>query len=158
MLFGLTITLHFGIAPLILGFANPLDRIFAWRGSQAEPVAEQALIVTADSRSQLTAVSTLSPRGFSPLLAGNKREVLSHIRAHPSTLRLAVVDATLPDYAVIVRALKNVLPLPRIIVLTASTRSQDIGPMLLDRLGALQTKRQPVKRGTLSSTLRNLLG
>ena len=158
MLFGLVITLYFGHVPQMLGLADPVDRLFAWRGSQAEPVGGQALIVTADSRSLLTAVATLSPRGFSPLLAGNKREVLSQIRAHPETLKLAVIDASLPDYAVISRALKNVLPLRRIIVLTASTRSQDIGPMLLDRLGALQTKRPPARRGTLSSGLRNLFG
>ena len=56
-----------------------------------------------------------------------------------------MVDASLPDYTVIARALKNVLPVRRIIVLTASTRSQDIGPMLLDRLGTLQTKQQPAE-------------
>ncbi len=82
-----------------------------------------------------------------------KQEVLSQIRTHPGTLRLAVVDATLPDYAVIARALKNILPLRRIIVLNSSIRSQDIGPMLLDRLGALQSKRQPVPRGPLNSAL-----
>jgi CheY-like chemotaxis protein len=151
MLFGLTMTMHFGIAPQIFAFPNPLDRILAWRGREAEPPAGQALIATTDLGSQLTAVATLSPRGFAPLLARNKREALSQIRNHPDTLRLAVVDATLPDYAVISRALKNVLPVRRIVVLTASTRSQDIGPMLLDRLGALQTERQPAKRGALSS-------
>ena len=94
MLFGLAITLYFGHVPQILGFADPLERLFAWRGSEAKPAAEQALIVTTDPGSQLTAVATLSPRGFAPLLAGNKREVLSQIRTHPGTLRLAVVDAT----------------------------------------------------------------
>ena len=158
ILFGLVITLYFGHVPQILGFADSMDRLFVWRGGEAEPAAGQALIVTTDPGSQLTAVATLSPRGFAPLLAGNKREALSQIRNHPDTLRLAVVDAALPDYAVIARALKNVLPVRRIIVLTASTRSQDIGPMLLDRLGALQTKRQPAKRGTLSSALRSLPG
>lgn len=49
-------------------------------------------------------------------------------------MRLAVVDATLPDYAVIERALKAALPTGNIIVMQSSHRSQDIGPMLLDRL------------------------
>ncbi len=151
MFFGLMITLHFGRVPQILGLADPMDRLLAWRGGETEQFSAQALIVTADPGSRLTAVATLSPRGFAPLLAGNKREALSQIRNHPDTLRLAVVDATLPDYAVISRALKNILPVRRIVVLTASTRSQDIGPMLLDRLGALQTDRQPAKRGALSS-------
>lgn len=158
MLFGLAITLYFGHVPQRLGLADPMDRLSAWRGAEAGQAAAQALIVTCDPGSRLTAVATLSPRGFAPLLADNKREVLSQIRTHPGTLKLAVVDATLPDYTVIARALKNVLPVHRIIVLNASTRSQDIGPLLLDRLGSLQTKRQPVKPGTLSSALRRLLG
>ena len=70
-----------------------------------------------------------------------------------------MVDATLPDYAVIARALKNVLPVRRIIVLTASTRSQDIGPMLLDRLGSVAIANgSRSKPGTLNSALRRLLG
>jgi hypothetical protein len=72
-------------------------------------------------------VATLSPRGFHPLLASSEREVLSQIRAYPGTLRLAVVDATLPDYAFIARALKDTLPIGSIIVLKGSHRSQDIG-------------------------------
>src|SRR5689334_8655807 len=75
MLFGLAIALHFGRLPQILGLTNPIDRLFVWRGAVAEPAAGQALIVTRDPGSQLTAVATLSPRGFAPLLAGNKREV-----------------------------------------------------------------------------------
>ena len=53
--------------------------------------------------------------------------MLSQIRAYPGTLRLAVVDATLPDYAFIARALKDTLPIGSIIVLKGSHRSQDIG-------------------------------
>lgn len=151
MLFGLAIALHFGRVPQIFGLADPIDRLFVWHAAEAEPSAGEALIVTTDPGSQLTAVATLSPRGFTPLLAGNKREALLEIRNHPDTLRLAVVDASLPDYRVIARALKNVLPMRRIIVLTASTRSQDIGPMLLDRLGTLQTKQQQAARDVLSS-------
>ena len=53
--------------------------------------------------------------------------MLSQIRAYPGTLRLAVVDATLPDYAFIARALKDTLPIGSIIFLKGSHRSQDIG-------------------------------
>jgi CheY-like chemotaxis protein len=158
MLFGLVITMYFGHVPQTLGLADPLDGILAWHATDAEPAEGQALIVTNDPGSQLTAVATLSPRGYAPLLAGNKREVLSHIRTHPSSLKLAVVDANLPDYAVIARALNNVLPLRRIIVLTGSTRSQDIGPMLLDRLGALQSQRQTAAPGVLNSVWRSPRG
>ena len=49
--------------------------------------------------------------------------MLSQIRAYPGTLRLAVVDATLPDYAFIARALKDTLPIGSIIVLKGSHRS-----------------------------------
>jgi hypothetical protein len=54
------------------------------------------------------------------------------VRGGSSTLSgwfsaLAVVDATLPDYAFIARALKDTLPIGSIIVLKGSHRSQDIG-------------------------------
>jgi hypothetical protein len=113
--------------------------MFAWRG-KAESGGRQALIVTADRRDQLTAVATLSPRGFNPLLARNKREVMSQIRDHRGTLGLAVVDDTLPDYASIAHVLNGALPMGSIVVLKGSHRPEDIGPMLLDRLGVLKSK------------------
>ncbi len=155
ILAGLALAVYFDRVPHTFGVPNSLQRLFEFHG-QSESEAGQALIVTTRPGSQLSAVATLSPRGFAPLLAANKREVLSQIRTHPGTLRLAVVDATLPDYAVIARALKNILPLRRIIVLNSSIRSQDIGPMLLDRLGALQSKRQPVPRGPLEFRVAHL--
>ena len=94
-------------------------------------------------RDQLTAVATLSPRGFYPLLARNKREVMSQIREHTGTLGLAVVDGTLPDYASIARVLSGALPTGSVIVLKGSHRSEDIGPMLLERLGVLESKGLP---------------
>ena len=158
MVFGLTATLYFARGPQSLAFDNPLDRLVDRFGDSSEPAAAQALIVTADPRNRLTAVATLSPRGFSPLLAGNKGEALSQIHAHPATLRLAVIDPAMPDFALIARALKNILPVSRIIVLNA-TRSEDVGPMLLDRLGALRTKhRLPPKRPILDPAWRDLIG
>jgi hypothetical protein len=139
MLLGFVVAINFGTAPALGRVSNPLHRMFAGRG-EAEAEVRQALIVTADRRDQLTAVATLSPRGFYPLLARNKREVMSQIRAHPGTLGLAVVDDTLPDYAFIAHALNGALPMGSIIVLKGSHRSEDIGPMLLDRLGVLKSK------------------
>jgi hypothetical protein len=60
--------------------------------------------------------------------------VLEQIHAHPGALKLAVVDSTLPDYAGITRALGDSIPAGGIIVLNGSQRTQDIGPMLLNRL------------------------
>ena len=142
MLLGFAAAINFGSAPAFGGVSNRLHRMFS-RSSKAESEVRQALIVTADGRDQLTAVATLSPRGFNPLLARNEREVLSQIRDHPGTLGLAVVDDTLPDYASIAHVLNGALPMGRIIVLKGSHRSEDIGPMLLDRLGVLQSKRLP---------------
>jgi CheY-like chemotaxis protein len=141
MVFGLAATLYFGRGPQNFGFANPLEPLFDRLGGSSESAAAQALIVTADPRNRLTAVATLSPRGFSPLLAGNKSEVLSQIRNHPHAVKLAVIDTALPDFALIARALKDILPASRIIVLNASTRSEEVGPILLDRLGALRSTR-----------------
>ncbi len=139
MLLGFVVTINFGTAPAFGRVSNQLHRMFVRRG-ESEAEVQQALIVTADRRDQLTAVATLSPRGFYPLLARNKREVMSQIRAHPGTLGLAVVDDTLPDYAFIAHALNGALPMGSIIVLKGSHRSEDIGPMLLDRLGVLKSK------------------
>ena len=94
MLLGFVAAINFGSAPAFGGVSNQLHRMFAWR-DKAEPDVRQALIVTADRRDQLTAVATLSPRGYYPLLARNRREVISQIRDHPGTLGLAVVDDTL---------------------------------------------------------------
>jgi hypothetical protein len=140
MLLGFVFAINFGGAPAFAGVSNQLHRMFS-RSGKAESEVRQALIVTADTRDQLTAVATLSPRGFYPLLARNQREVMSQIRNHRGTLGLAVVDDTLPDYASIARVLSGALPAGSVIVLKGSHRSQDIGPMLLDRLGVLQSKR-----------------
>ena len=113
---------------------DQINQLLAWRFRPAEPEPRQALVITANRRAQLVVVATLSPRGFDPLLASSEPEVLSQIRSHPGTLKLAVVDATLPDYAFIARALKDTFPVGSIIVLKSSRRSQEIGPMLLDRL------------------------
>ncbi|SRR5260370_15498140 len=150
MLFGFVVAVNLDGAPTFVGAVDQLHWLFAWCDRVAEPDAEQALIVTANRRDQLTAVATLSPRGFYPLLASNEREVVSQIRAHPGTLRLAVVDDTLPDYAFIARALKGTLPIGSIIVLQRSHRSEDLGPMLLDRLGVLKSKRPPPKAARLN--------
>ena len=112
-----------------------------WSGAAIcpRPPDRQALVITASPRDQLIAVATLSPRGFQPLLASNARQVRAHIRAYPRTLGLAIVDATLPDYPSISRALKEKLPSGSIIVLTRSHRSEDVVPMLLDRLCRLSS-------------------
>ena len=139
MLLGFVFAINFGGAPAFGGVSNQLHRMFS-RSGKAESEVRQALIVTADRRDQLTAVATLSPRGFNPLLARNKREVMSQIREHPGTLGLAVVDDTLPDYASIAHVLNGALPMGSIIVLKGAHRSEDIGPMLLDRLGVLKSR------------------
>ena len=146
MLVGFVVAINFGTAPAFGRVSNQLHRIFS-RSGRAESEVRQALIVTADTRDQLTAVATLSPRGFDPLLARDKREVISQIRNHPGSLGLAVVDDTLPDYASIARILSGALPTGSVIVLKGSHRSEDIGPMLLDRLGVLQSKRLASEAG-----------
>jgi hypothetical protein len=139
MLLGFVAAINFGGSPAFGGVSNQLHRMFS-RSGKAESEVRQALIVTADRRDQLTAVATLSPRGFYPLLAGNKREVMSQIRNHPGTLGLAVVDDTLPDYGSIAHVLNGALPAGSIIVLKGSDRSEGIGPIILDRLEVLKSK------------------
>ena len=144
MLLGFVVAINFGTAPAFGRVSHQLHGMFS---RKAESEVRQALIVTADRRDQLTAVATLSPRGFDPLLARDKREVISQIRNHPGSLGLAVVDDTLPDYASIARILSGALPTGSVIVLKGSHRSEDIGPMLLDRLGVLQSKRLASEAG-----------
>lgn len=84
MLIGLAIALSLSGSPAIAGATGQLRHLFDW------PVVlevRQALIVTANQRDQPTAIATVSPRGFDPLLASCEREVLAQIRAHPGTLR-----------------------------------------------------------------------
>jgi hypothetical protein len=131
--------------------AGAADRVHRWLTATPEPPARPALIVTTNRGDQLTLVATLAPRGFAPLLAGNWSEVLSQIRAHPGALRLAVVDATLPDYPLIARALNGILPADSIIVLKGGRHAQEIGPLLLDRLGVFdnmypRTTRNPARK------------
>jgi hypothetical protein len=133
MMLGFVIAVYFGSAAALLHVKNQLHDVFEWRGRVAEPETRQALIVTANLRDQLTAVATLSPRGFHPLLASSKRDVLKQIREYPGAVSLAVVDAALPDYAMISRTLKDHLPAGSIIVLMPSHRSEDVVPMLLNR-------------------------
>ena len=142
MVLGFAAALSFGSAPAFGKVSDQFHRMFT-RSDKAESEARQALIVTVNRRDQLTAVATLSPRGFYPLLARNKSEVMSQIREHTGTLGLAVVDGTLPDYASIARVLSGALPTGSVIVLKGSHRSEDIGPMLLDRLGVLKSKGLP---------------
>ena len=115
-------------------FADQVYRLFVWHKPPAEPPLPQALIVTANARDQITAIATLEPRGFHPLLANTADEVRAQIQANPDTLSIAVVDAALPDYAEIAQALREVLPVGSVVVLKKSRRPQDLGPMLLERL------------------------
>jgi hypothetical protein len=140
LLLGFAIAVYVSRVPRKPGAPDLLQQInqlFAWRSEPVAPNFGQALIITANSRDQLTAVTTLSPRGFHPLLAASEEEVQSQLRTHPGAVKLAVLDASLPDYVGIVRALKAILPADNIIVLKRSRRSEDIAPMLLDRLDSL---------------------
>ena len=139
MVIGFVALVSFRDAPALLNAKNKLDDLLNWRGNLSATPDRQALVITTNSRDQLIAVATLSPRGFQPLLAANARQVRAHLRADSGTLGLAVVDATLPDYPSISRALKEKLPSTGIIVLSRSHRSEDVVPMLLDRLCRLSS-------------------
>jgi hypothetical protein len=139
VLLGFVVAIHLGRTPGRNGATELFHWLLAPR-SQTVAAADfgQALVVTANSRDQLTVVTTLSPRGFHPLLASCEAEVQSQIGAYPGTVTLAVVDASLRDYVRIARTLKAILPVDSIIVLKSSRRSEDVGPMLLDRLESLR--------------------
>src|SRR5260370_41892288 len=124
MLLGFVVPINFGTAAAFGRVSNQLHRMFVRRG-ESEGEVQQALIVTADRRDQLTAVATLSPRGFYPLLARNKREVMSQILAHPGTLGLALRADTLPDYPFISHACNGALSLFRTRVLASCTPFDD---------------------------------
>jgi hypothetical protein len=141
MVLGFTVSLTIGSLPSNVVLAKQLHRLFAPRQRPAQPEARQALVITATRIDQLTVIATLSPRGFQPLLARTRREVLAQIRAWPGTLKLAVVDDTVPDYAFIAHVLKDHIPNGGIIVLKGSHRSQDVGAMLLTRLDRLAASR-----------------
>jgi CheY-like chemotaxis protein len=126
--------LAFNYTNILTNIPVELHRLLVTPHLSAELEARNVLVVTANRRDQLTAVATLSPRGFQPLLASSESEVLAQISAHPRTLSLVVVDSSLPGYARIRSALRDFIPIGGIIVLNGTHGSQDIGPMLLERL------------------------
>jgi hypothetical protein len=113
---------------------DTMRRCYAWFEPPPPPPPPEALVVTANRAAQLTVITAISPRGFHPLLAGTEQEVLAQIQAYRGTLRLAIVDSTMPDYARIARDLQRSIPANRIIVLKGPPRPEEICPLLLDRL------------------------
>jgi hypothetical protein len=101
---------------------------------EGKAAPDWALVITTNPAQQLQVIATLSPRGLEPLLAENLQEVKRQLAAHPSAVRLGVVDAKLRDAAAIEQVLRAVLPASRIVVIERSRRRETIGPLLLDRL------------------------
>jgi hypothetical protein len=118
-------------------FEDSVDKVWntftKWRG-QGTAETYWALVITANPAQQLQVVATLSPRGLEPLLAENLQQVKKQLAAHPSAVRLGVVDATLRDAAAIQRALRAVMPASRIVVIERSRQRETIGPLLLGRM------------------------
>jgi hypothetical protein len=111
-----------------------LHHIFAPAAAAPQEEPRKALVITANRRDELTAIATLGPRGYRPLLAGNESETLAQIRANPHAVQFAVVDESLPDFAPIARALREALPNAGIVVLGSTHRCEDLGALLLERL------------------------
>jgi hypothetical protein len=101
---------------------------------EGKAAPDWALVITTNPAQQLQVIATLSPRGLEPLLAENLQEVKRQLAAHPSAVRLGVVDAKLRDAAAIEQVLRAVLPASRIVIIERSRRRETIGPLLLDRL------------------------
>lgn len=119
------------------GIARAADRIrssISSRVSPAKPNADRVLIVTSDPMHELTAIATLSPRGYEPLLAGNLEGVKQQLAAHQARVRFAVIDAAVPGSPAIARSLAGLLPAGRIVMLRPGASRENIGQALLDRL------------------------
>ena len=101
----------------------------------AEPAeSDRALVITADPKRRLSIVTTLSPRGLQPLLAQTREEIRAAIAAHPSHIRLVVLDGGLPGSGEMAASLHRSLPGGRLIVLQPSIDTASIGATLLERL------------------------
>ncbi len=98
------------------------------------PEPEHALVITADPKRRFNIVATLSPRGLEPLLAQTGDEIRSAIAAHPSGIRLVVLDGKLPQSAAMAALLRRDLPGGSLIVLPRSLDPAAIGATLIERL------------------------
>jgi hypothetical protein len=111
-----------------------IQEFFTWHRHEPEVQAREALVITADPKDELTAVATLGPRGYHPLLANCEDQVHKQLEAHPGAIALAIVDARIPEYKSIEEQLKRVLPDTGILVLTVKHRTEEVGPFLLSKL------------------------
>ncbi len=103
-------------------------------GTTGTPEPDRALVITANPKRRLSIVTTLSPRGLQPLLAQTGDEIRAAIAAHPSHIRLVVLDGGLPGSGEMAASLRRSLPGGRLIVLQPSMDPAAIGSTLLDRL------------------------
>lgn len=95
---------------------------------------DRVLIVTADPAHRRQVVATLEPRGLELLVAKSLKEAAAQMAGHPDGVRFAVLDAKVRDSVAIERALRNSLPLDRIVVLPRTIRQEMIAPLLIDRI------------------------
>ncbi|MEO8596982.1 MAG: hypothetical protein ABI759_26935 [Candidatus Solibacter sp.] len=94
----------------------------------------EALVVTADDQAALTAVATLTPRGYHPVPAVSARQALKLLSGGGHKWKLAVIDSSLPEYKLLPEAFKKVLPAGSIIVVQGHRGAQAVSRVLLERL------------------------
>ena len=135
----------FGMAALLTGLVfastDTKDAEKAWERVQGMfarkqeiVVNDRVLVVTANADRELQVIATLSPRGFDPVLANCAKDVEQQMARHRDSIRMAVVDGSVPNAGAIVQNLKWSLPARRVVLLQANSPRESIGPILLDRL------------------------
>jgi hypothetical protein len=113
---------------------DTLTRELVPRVRAQAPEEHHVLIVTSNPKKQQNVIATLSPRGLEPLLARSLDDFNTIVTRNRSQINLVVLDEDVRGSAVIARRLRKSLPSNRIVVLKASCRPEDIGPLLLDAL------------------------
>jgi CheY-like chemotaxis protein len=98
------------------------------------PEVRHVLVVTSNPKKQQNVIATLRPRGLEPLLARSLDDFNTILTRNRAQISLVVLDEEVRGTAGMARRLRKSLPPNHVIMLKASCRPEDIGPLLLDAL------------------------
>jgi CheY-like chemotaxis protein len=124
----------FGDTDAFFRSTKRVHELLTFTRAASQPDRAKVLVVTTNPKDGFTIAATLAPRGFVALPARNLQDVLTQIQTHAGAIHLTVLDATMPDYNRIARAVRKGVPPDRIVVLHASPGVEAVAPLILEHL------------------------
>jgi len=140
---GFAIAIHYAGSPSIYAAVDHFNRaINPLINPEPDPPPDHdALVVTADHNTELTSVTTLSPRGFRPVIAGGAQDALRRVHAEGHAWKMVVVDAGLPGSAALMRTLRAELPAATLVEVQGRVGAQAVSRVLMERLSTPPPRR-----------------